>query len=249
MKTELREGLEREAARVSAPADAQAQVLDRAVRRGRHRRLGAGVLGLLIAFAVIGGALAVAHLGTRTAGRPDRPGGHQVASPKDPGRDLIRGRVSGVPLSTHDAIGGVAVAGAAAANKDLPFTAFDPSGLGAPNGVYVSDPASTPATGGVIEFDYRVIGVGPVVVQEYAPEAPASTWPAQIAASIALNGQAFTHGTADEITIRGGRDALLLVSENGSQPMVQWYENDGMEMVVYGTGLSPDVAVAIAGKV
>lgn len=65
MTTELRARLEREASRVHAAADAKALVLDRAERRIRRRRLRAGALGLVIAFAVIGGAFSVLRIGAR----------------------------------------------------------------------------------------------------------------------------------------------------------------------------------------
>lgn len=65
MTTELRARLEREASRVHAAEDAKTLVLDRAERRMRHRRIRAGVLGLVIGFAVIGGAFSMLRVGAR----------------------------------------------------------------------------------------------------------------------------------------------------------------------------------------
>jgi hypothetical protein len=65
MTTELRERLEREAYRVNAATDAKVQVLDRAERRIRRRRVEAGALGLVVAFALIGGAFSILPFGAR----------------------------------------------------------------------------------------------------------------------------------------------------------------------------------------
>ena len=66
MTTELRERLEREASLVHAAPDAKALVLDRAERRIRLRRIEAGMLGLLVALAVIGSAVSILPIGART---------------------------------------------------------------------------------------------------------------------------------------------------------------------------------------
>src|SRR6266513_2308436 len=63
MTTELRERLEREASLVHAAPDAKALVLDRAERRIRLRRIEAGMLGLLVALAVIGSAVSILPIG------------------------------------------------------------------------------------------------------------------------------------------------------------------------------------------
>lgn len=149
-------------------------------------------------------------------------------------------------LPTSNAIAGVEVAESSAAGLDLPFAAFDPQGLGEPVAVYQTDPASgVDSRGLVVEFDYTTEW-GPVVVEELVPQSPADTWKEQIQTAISLNGQSFTHGTATEVDIRGGLPALLLVSEDGSEAMMQWYEKDNLEMVLYGTSLPSDVAVKLA---
>jgi len=66
MTTELRERLEREASLVHAAPDAKALVIDRAERRIRLRRIEAGMLGLLVALAVIGSAVSILPIGARS---------------------------------------------------------------------------------------------------------------------------------------------------------------------------------------
>jgi hypothetical protein len=140
-------------------------------------------------------------------------------------------------LPTDDAIGGEVVSDVTAGISSMPFEAFEPVGLGSPRAVYQTD--------SVIEFDYDTES-GPLVVEELVPQAPADTWPDQIKASLSLNGESFTHGTAAQVSIRNGKDALLLVAEDNSSATVQWYETNKIEIFVYGVGPSPDQVEKIA---
>ncbi|MEO8292081.1 MAG: hypothetical protein ABI635_02990 [Actinomycetota bacterium] len=148
-------------------------------------------------------------------------------------------------LPTNDAIGGVAIDDAAATSSNLPFRAFDPAGLGTPTRAFQTDPSDVTTKWAVVEFDFDTEW-GPVVVEELAPSEPISTWSNAIKVAVSLNGQPYTHGTAAAVTVRGGKEALLLVSEDGSETTLEWYETRDMKMELFGPSLPSDIAVKIA---
>jgi hypothetical protein len=153
-----------------------------------------------------------------------------------------------IDLKSSNNIGGEQVDSLSAVSSDLSFDAFAPHGLGDPVAIYITDRSTVEKSYRVIEFDFDGGANGPIVVEEYPAEAPIETWDDQIKTLVAANGQADTHGSATPVTIRGGKSAVLLVSEDGAASEVQWYESPDFEVIVYGLSLPSDSAVQIADK-
>jgi hypothetical protein len=183
---------------------------------------------------ILGTAIGVLIIGVfaRAAVTPSARGAGTTSAPSD--------GPTAPQLQMDNSISGEKASDTETAISSMPFAAFDPAGLGSPRTVYKTDSA--------IEFDYDTQW-GPVVVEELVPSEPVGTWDDQIKGSIALNGQSYTHGTASEVTIRKGQNALLLVAEDESSSTIEWYETDNMELYMYGTGLSSDQLVKLANGI
>jgi hypothetical protein len=153
---------------------------------------------------------------------------------------------TGLPPSTTDSpavdwsnpIDGVPVASVSEAEASLPFQVHVPQGLGEPVKILVSEFSVDPETN-VVALVFDTTRYGRVVVTEHLPEVPAEEYDAAHQALLELNGGPDTHGTFEIIEIRGGANALVTSSQDGSESTIFWLE-DGIEFIVKG----PDIGRA-----
>ncbi len=138
---------------------------------------------------------------------------------------------------------GVPVASMVAAQSLSPFPLHEPGGgLGTPQSIFVT------GSGGpspVFVFVYGTSRYGLVDVYEELPDVPPAEYDAANQRLLAYNGLPSTHGSSRIVSIRGGCQALMTVSEDGSRADIRWLEG-GVEYYVRGPSLSTAVAIQVA---
>lgn len=142
------------------------------------------------------------------------------------------------------------IGGLSVSDSDLqsqaPFEAVLPKGLGR---IYLLDTEAEAPRQSVVEFDYDVPGIGRVVVEEAFPEVDAKEWPAYVELLVAQNGSELLQGTAVQVSVRGGKLALMTVSGDGKRCDIRWLEYEQLEVYVRGPSLDPGDCVALAEAV
>ncbi len=144
---------------------------------------------------------------------------------------------------------GVAVATAAdAAAAISAFQVHDPKGLTGQETIYVTPPG-TPTNAQAVAFVFQTPSYGLVDVVEGVPEqSTTAEYNAANEALVAQNGQPYTHGSITTVTIRGGEEAFLSTSEDGTLNTVFWMEN-AIEFATEGPTLTADQAIQIANSI
>jgi hypothetical protein len=145
-------------------------------------------------------------------------------------------------------IEGVRAPSLAQAESTLPFDARTPKGLGTPSKILLSDPAMVSAKQIVIAYLFDDPELGLVVIKEHLPDVDPSTYVEENRELLKYNGDVNTHGRFSVVSIRGGIEALLTESEDGSEATIFWLE-DGIEYIVNGPSLNGQDVVAVAERI
>jgi hypothetical protein len=83
---------------------------------------------------------------------------------------------------------------------------------------------------------------------EHEPGVPPADYDESNRALVAYNDQPGTLGRFELVTIRGGKQALVTTSEDGSRSSVFWLEGD-IEIVVRGSEMNRGQAIHVANTV
>lgn len=153
------------------------------------------------------------------------------------------------PLINWDnPIDGIPVASEAAAQLLVPFEIKPPGGFGAPLSIIVSPPNEIAAEGRVVAFIYDDPKYGRVTVKEHFPDIPPEQYNAENRSALDLNGQPNVSGTFEIVRIRGGKDALITTSADGSTSSIFWLEGQ-IEIIIRGPTLDRAACIALAERV
>jgi hypothetical protein len=135
-----------------------------------------------------------------------------------------------VPTDWDNPIGGKEVRSFHAAAERAPFELYRPTGLGRPRKVFISIPARHPSA---VAFLYKSVRFGLVVVIENVPDVPIDEYEESNRRLLAYNDRPDTHGTAEIVSIRDGREALVTTSEDRSSSTIFWLQGR-TEIVIKG---------------
>ena len=97
-----------------------------------------------------------------------------------------------------------------------------------------------------MEFDFAKSPYGQVVVEEITPEVSSKEWPDYVSLLVGQNGSEEMHGSASSLSVRGGSQALLTTSEDGSRTDIRWLEGPDLEIWITGPALDVDDCSKIA---
>jgi hypothetical protein len=151
----------------------------------------------------------------------------------------------GLQQNWDNPIFGVPVASAAAAQAQVPFTVYEPKGLGTPPTGVFATAADVAPEGRAVAFVFDTQEFGRVDVVEHVPDVPLDQYDAEHENLVATNGDPLLHGHFDLVTIRAGQKALVTTSEDGTRSAIFWLEGDA-EIIVEGPALNFNQVVAIA---
>lgn len=151
------------------------------------------------------------------------------------------------PTDWENPIDGVVVSSVAEAVKLVPFTVYPPRKLGNPTKILVSAPGVQPEMR-VVAFLFDTPDYGRVVVTEHIPDVPPEQYDEANQSLVALNGEPNVHGSAEIVSIRGGKNALVTTSEDGSESTIFWLEG-GVEFVVKGPSIDRENILQVVDDV
>jgi hypothetical protein len=155
------------------------------------------------------------------------------------------GGIGDNPAAYDNMIAGDKVDSQADAQLTVSIVVLEPTSLGDPVGIFVSDKA-VPSGERVVEFDFDTNLYGRVVVEEAPPEVPPGEWKAYLDLLVGENDNPQMHGQASVVEVRGGKLALITTTEDGSRSDIRWLENDALEIYVRGYTLKEADVMALA---
>ncbi len=151
----------------------------------------------------------------------------------------------GKPVNWDNPIGGKSVASSAEAATMLAFEPLVPKNLGNPRRILVNS-AVEDVSARAVAFVYDSPRTGTVIVTEEQIALPPSDYDRDVAGRVAAFARDPTaQGSAELMSIRGGKQAVMARNPDGSLLWVVWREGT-REVMLRGSNLSPADAVNIA---
>jgi hypothetical protein len=149
----------------------------------------------------------------------------------------------------NNPIEGVGVASFGEAQAAVSFEIYQPNNLGSPVAILMTNPSTSDIGDRVVAAIYDTTNYGRVVVKEHLPDEPAAQYDSSNDRVVeAVNGPQ-GHGSAQIVTVRGDRRALLTISPDQTDCTIWWLEPNGVELIVRGPDLTPTNCVVVANLI
>lgn len=149
------------------------------------------------------------------------------------------------PIDWGNPIRGIEVDSVTTAQQSTPFTILEPSELGTPSSVVVSDVDRVPLDGRAVVLIYDTQQFGRVDVFESYPDIPPEHWLETVESMVADNDPTQWTATASLVRLPDGTPCFLTVSNDGEPSQIDWLEAS-IQTSVAGPQLSGTDATDLA---
>jgi hypothetical protein len=149
------------------------------------------------------------------------------------------------PVDWGNPIRGIEVDSLTTAQQSTPFTILEPSGLGTPSAVVVSDADRVPLDGRAVVLIYDTQRFGRVDVLESYADVPPEHWLETMESMVADNDPSRWTGTASLVRLPDGTPCFLTIASNGEPSQIDWLEAS-IQASVAGPQLSGTEATDLA---